>query len=511
MAKDNSIGKQFINGEFVEGKGKEFDNFNPATEEVISRYSSASLEQVDGAVDAAEEAQKKWAKLPAIERAKYLRKVSEKMREKREELATVLSKDQGKIFKEAIDEIDGSAEYVDYMAEWARRIEGEIVESDRPNENIFLYREPIGVVAGIIPWNYPVFVFMRKFAPALVAGDTVVIKPSSETPDIIYELTKIIASVGLPAGVANVIFGSGGVVGNALVKNRKIGFVSFTGSVETGEEIMKLAASNVTKVSLELGGKAPAIVMDDADLESTLKYVLASRILDAGQVCNAAERLYVQEGIADKFVSKLAERMRAIKVGNPIDKGVEMGPLVSSSQREKVSSMVEKAVREGAKVIVGGHSTAVNGKGYFYEPTLIEGVSQDSEIMRKEVFGPVLPVKTFKTLNEAIEYANDCDYGLTSSIYTQNLDAAMRAANELRFGETYINREHWEAIQGFHAGWRRSGIGGDDGKHGFEEFFNTHIVYVQYNTEKQRFFCAEFEGGSPDSVDALVNFAKGWL
>mgnify|MGYP001626380940 CR=1 FL=1 len=484
MSTQKEIRKQFINGEFVEGQGKAFENLNPATEEVISVYSSASVEQVNEAVDVAEEAQKKWAKLPAIERASYVRKVAAEVRKRREELARTISREEGKILKEALGEVDGSAEYADYMAEWARRIEGEIVESDRPNENIFLYREPVGVVAGIIPWNYPLFVFMRKFAPALVAGDTVVIKPSSETPDIIYEMARIISDVGVPKGVANVVFGPGGVVGNALASNRKVGFVSFTGSVETGQEIMRVASANVTKVSLELGGKAPAIVMDDADVEKTLGYVVASRILNSGQVCNAAERLYVQEGIADKFVKALADRFSSLKVGDPFAQGTDMGPLVSASQREKVEGMVKRAIEEGGKVITGG-KRAGSGKGYFYEPTLITDVDQGSELMRKEVFGPVLPVKTFKTLDEAIDYANDCDYGLTSSIYTQNLDAAMRAANELRFGETYVNREHWEAIQGFHAGWRRSGIGGDDGKHGFEEFFNTHIVYVQYDTQKK--------------------------
>ena len=467
----------------MDGEGPTFQNLNPSTEEVISVYSSASAEQVNEAVDAAEEAQKKWARLPAVERAGYVKRVAAEIRKRRQELAEIISREEGKILKEALGEVDGSAEYADYMAEWARRIEGEIVESDRPNENIFLYREPIGVVAGIIPWNYPLFVFMRKFAPALVAGDTVVIKPSSETPDIIYEMAKAIADAGIPKGVANVVFGSGGVVGNALASNKKVGFISFTGSVETGQEIMKVASANVTKVSLELGGKAPAIVMDDADLGKTLDYVVASRILNSGQVCNAAERLYVQEGIADKFVKAIQERFSSLVVGDPFAAGTDMGPLVSASQREKVEGMVERAVKAGAKVLTGGER--LKGKGYYYPPTLLTEVSQDSEIMRKEVFGPVLPVKTFKDLDEAIAYANDCDYGLTSSIYTQNLDVAMRAANELKFGETYVNREHWEAIQGFHAGWRRSGIGGDDGKHGFEEFFNTHIVYVQYDAQKK--------------------------
>ncbi|MGC8593932.1 MAG: aldehyde dehydrogenase [Nitrososphaeria archaeon] len=476
---------QYIDGKFVEGNGPVYDDINPATEEIITKVNFASKEQANEAVDAAFEAQKKWEKLPAIDRARYVQKVAQKIRERAPDLARLISLDMGKPLKEAIDEVNAIPEYLDYMAGFARRIEGEIIESDRPNENILLYYEPMGVVVGIIPWNYPLFVWARKFAPALVAGDSVVIKPAEDTPLIINEMSKIIDEVGIPGGVVNHVFGYGPEVGTELVKNKKVSMVSFTGSVETGSTIMKIAADNITKISLELGGKAPTIVMDDADLEKTANYVAASRLLNAGQVCNAAERLYLHEKIAERFLSLLKQKFEQVKLGNPLEESTTMGPLVNRDQLEKVTTLTQRALESGAKPLMGAKPTKVNGKGYYYLPTILVNVTNDMEIFRKEIFGPVEPVVTFKDLDEAIEMANDNEYGLTSSIFTQNLDTAMKAINSLKYGETYVNREHFEAIQGFHAGWRKSGIGGDDGKHGFYEFLKTHIVYLQYDLGKK--------------------------
>lgn len=279
----------------------------------------------------------------------------------------------------------------------------------------------------------------------------------------------------------NVITGKGSVVGNSLVTSDKIGLISVTGSTEAGSQIMGSAAKNITKLSLELGGKAPAIVMNDADLENTVNWVKMSRIVNSGQVCNCAERVYVQEDMADKFINKISKAMSDLKVGNPLkDLSVDMGPLISRDAQERVASMIEEAVSSGGKVRTGGKEIKIEGKGFFVQPTVISEVPQSSEIMQREIFGPVLPIATFSTLDEAIEMANDSSYGLTSSIYTQNVDTAMRAVNELKYGETYVNRENGEAMQGFHSGWRKSGLGGDDGKHGLYEFMNTHVVYVQY-------------------------------
>lgn len=477
--------KLFINGKFVDSSsGRTFNVINPSTEEVISECPEGTVEDTRKAVDAAYESQKKWAKLPAIERAKYLREIADGIRKNAEMLATTIVEEQGKIRSLARVEVDFTADYIDYMAEWARRLEGEIIPSDRPNENIFLYRMPIGVVAGILPWNFPFFLIARKMAPALITGNTVVIKPSSDTPNNAFEFAKIVAQTNLPAGIFNLVSGKGSVVGNELSSNPKVGMVSFTGSVETGSKIMELASKNITKVSLELGGKAPAIVMDDADIDLAVKAIKDSRIINTGQVCNCAERVYVHEKVADEFIQKMTKAMQETKYGDPLREEVDMGPLINANALKSVDGMVKRAIEQGARMVIGGRAED-RKKGFFYKPTILINCKQDMDIIHREIFGPVLPIVKFKTLDEAIEMANDSEYGLTSSIYTQNIDVAMRAANEIKFGETYINRENFEAMQGFHAGWRKSGIGGDDGKHGVEEFTNTHVVYLQYDQNKR--------------------------
>ena len=473
--------QMLIDGEFVGSKNM-LPVLNPTTEEVISEVPAATAEQVDAAVLAAERAQIGWARLPAIQRARHLHEIANAIRKKKAFLAHIIAEEQGKILPLAEIEVDFSADYVDYMAEFARRYEGEIIQSDRPGENILLYKAPIGVVAGILPWNFPFFLIVRKMAPALVTGNTIVIKPSGDTPNNACEFAKIVAESSLPKGVFNLVTGKGSVIGMGLAGHPRVGMVSLTGSVDVGTAVMHAAALNITKVSLELGGKAPAIVMADADLDLAVKAIRDSRIINTGQVCNCAERVYVHESIADEFVARMTDAMRKTVTGDPFTPGVEMGPLVSQSQVCKVESAVRQAVTDGAKVTVGGQR-GDHERGYYFEPTVLTGCRQEMDIMRNEIFGPVLPIATFSDLDEAIAMANDCEYGLTSSIFTRSLDAAMRAANELKFGETYVNREHFEAIQGFHAGWRKSGIGGADGRHGLEEFLQTHVVYMDYDTK----------------------------
>jgi lactaldehyde dehydrogenase/glycolaldehyde dehydrogenase len=476
----------FINGRFVPNGDREmFDVINPATEEVISRCPKATAEDVEAAVDAAYEAQKSWAKVPPIQRAQYLMELAQLVRDNHDLFAETNTQENGKMIAQSNDEASWLADYITYFAAQARHMMGEIIPSDRPNENILLYKMPIGVVAGIMPWNFPLFLIGRKVAPALIAGDTVVLKPSSDTPNGAYEFAKLVEKSSLPAGVINVITGPGGVVGDALTKNKKVSMVSMTGSTAAGRHIMRSAADNITKVSLELGGKAPVIIMDDCKLDETIEHVFNSRFINCGQACNCAERVYVQEGIYDQFIEKMTARIAAARYGDPHDDSVDMGPMINQNQVDHVDELVQSALAEGAKLAVGGHRASINGKGFFYEPTLLTDCRHGMRIMTEEIFGPVLPVTTFKTLDEAIEMANDCDYGLTSSIYTQNTDVMMRALNEIHFGETYVNREHFEAFQGFHAGVRQSGIGGDDGERGLDEFLETHVCYVDYDLHKQ--------------------------
>jgi lactaldehyde dehydrogenase/glycolaldehyde dehydrogenase len=470
----------FIDGRFVPaGSAERIVVRNPANGQEICTVPDSSPGDVEAAVAAAERAQPAWARRPAIERARALREIAARIRERVDELARIITEEQGKTLDLARTEVNFTADYIDYMSEWARRIEGEIIESDRPGETILLFRQPIGVIGGILPWNFPFFLIARKAAPALVAGNTIVIKPSEETPHNAVKFAEIVAEAGLPAGLINIVHGRGPTAGHALASSPRIGMVSFTGSVETGSAIMAAAAPNITKVNLELGGKAPAIVMADADMELAVRAVKASRVLNSGQVCNCAERVYVQRSVAQEFTGRLAEAMRRTRFGDPLaDPTVDYGPLINEAGFRKVDRLVRGALEAGAELVTGG-KRGPDERGYYYEPTVLAGCRQEMEIIRRETFGPVVPIVTFEDLDEAIAYANDSDYGLTSSIYTRDLNVALRACQEIRFGETYINRENFEAMQGFHAGWRKSGIGGADGKHGLYEYLQTHVVYLQ--------------------------------
>ena len=475
--------QMYIDGAFVESS-ETISVINPADKEVISYMPKGTESDVKRAVEAAELAQVSWGKLPAIERGGYLRKIAQKIRDNADMLAHTITQEQGKVLSLAMVEVNFTADYMDYMAEWARRYEGEIIQSDKPDENIFLFKLPIGVAAGILPWNFPFFLIARKLAPALLTGNTIVIKPSSDTPNNAFEFAKLVDEVDLPKGVFNLVSGEGSVVGNSLAANEKVGIISFTGSVPAGVKIMEAAAKNVTRVSLELGGKAPAIVMGDADIDLAVEAIKNSRVINNGQVCNCAERVYVHSSIAKEFTQKITKAMAATTYGNPLTEEVDMGPLINQRAVDNVQRLVDSAIKAGATLVTGGKK-ANRDDGFYYEPSVLIDVKQDMEIIQEEIFGPVLPIMTFETLDEAIALANDSEFGLTSSIYTQNIDVAMRACKEIKFGETYINRENFEAMQGYHAGWRKSGIGGADGKHGLEEFLQTKVVYLQYNMNKQ--------------------------
>ena len=470
----------FINGQFVASAGSDrISVTNPSTGAAICSVPDSTQHDVDAALDAALTAQPAWAKQPASARGKVLRSIAARIRERVEPLARVISEEQGKTLGLARVEVEFTADYLDYMAEWGRRIEGEIIESDRPGETILMFRQPIGVIGGILPWNFPFFLIARKAGPALITGNTIVIKPSEETPHNAVKFCEILAEMDIPAGLINVVHGRGATAGRALSSSPKIGMISFTGSIETGSAIMAAAAANVTKVNLELGGKAPAIVMADADMDLAVQAIKSSRVINSGQVCNCAERVYVDRKVADEFAHKLAGAMKATHYGDPLDDdSVAYGPLINEAGFNKVERLVGSAVKAGASVLTGG-KRGRGDKGFYYEPTVIAGCAQEMEIVRKEIFGPVIPLVQFNDLDEAIAMANDSEYGLTSSIYTRDLNVALRACQEIRFGETYINRENFEAMQGFHAGWRKSGIGGADGKHGLYEFTQTHMVYLQ--------------------------------
>jgi lactaldehyde dehydrogenase/glycolaldehyde dehydrogenase len=470
--------QNFINGQWVPSSGTaSLKVLNPASEEVLATVPDSTKTDVDQAVAAAKKAQKAWEKLPPIQRAGHLRAISQKIRENKERLARTITMEQGKVLELARVEVDFTANYIDYMSEWARRMEGEIVPSDRPGEHILVLFQPVGVTAGILPWNFPFFLIARKMAPALITGNTIVVKPSEETPINAFEFAELVAQTDLPAGVFNLVCGAR-EAGASLTTHKDIGLVSFTGSADTGSRIMAACAPNMTRVNLELGGKAPAIVLADADLDLTAKALFNSRVLNTGQCCNAAERVYLERKIAEPLAAKVTALMAATRYGDPMkESGLDMGPLVTKPGRDNVAEIVNRAKSQGAQVLTGGK--VADRPGYHYEPTVLLGCTADMDVMRKECFAPVLPMQVVDSLDEAIALANDSEYGLTSSIFTRNINAAMKAATELSFGETYINREHFEAMQGYHAGRRKSGIGGADGKHGLYDYMETHVVYMQ--------------------------------
>lgn len=475
----------YIDGTYTDSTGKGWiDVINPATEAVISRIPKATNADVDKAVQAAQKAQKSWELTPNIERGKIVRRLGDRIADRRETFIDLLQEEQGKDYNLASGEVDLAIDYFHYMSEWARRIEGDIVPSDRPNENILLYKKPIGVVAGINPWNFPVFILARKVATALVTGNTIVLKPSQHTPNTTMEFTKIVDEMeDIPAGVYNVVTGAGSEIGNALAKHKNVDMITMTGSITAGTKVMEAAAQNITKVNLELGGKAPAIVSQSADIDLTVNALVTSRLANNGQACTNAERVYVHSSIASELINKLAAAFKEKKLGNPReDKDVEVGPLINEDRLNTVAEMVDQAVADGAKVVTGGKK-AETDKGFFYEPTILTNVTHDSKIMRDEIFGPVLPITTFETIDEAIEMANDTVYGLSSSLYSNDMNETMKVINEMKFGETYVNRENFEAVQGYHAGMRQSGLGGTDGKHGVEDFLVTQVVYMQYKNE----------------------------
>lgn len=470
--------KMYINGKFVESHSGNWINvLNPSTEEVISRQPEGDLQDVEDALDAANAAFTPWSRTPAIERAVYLQKIAAGIRKRHADFVEILMREQGKTKGWAETEVGATEGYFDYMATFARHIEGEVIPSDRRGETIILTKRPIGVVAGILPWNFPFFLIARKAGAALIAGCTIVMKPSQLTPEICTTFTEIADEAGVPAGVINVVTGKGSVIGHALAASPKIGIVSVTGSVGAGQSIMAAASENITKVSLELGGKAPAIVFPDADLEASAQWILDSRIGNNGQICNNAERVYVHKDIKKEFTDILLKKFEAVKVGDPCkDPSVDMGPLVEERALNSVTAKVENAIKQGAKVLCGG--APIEGKGYFYPATLLDNCTQDMDIIHEETFGPVLPIVEFSDIDQVIDWANDVEYGLASSVFTKDLDTAVKVCRRLQFGETYINREHFEAMQGFHAGVKKSGIGGADGKHGVDEYLVTHVTYL---------------------------------
>lgn len=470
----------YIDGEWRGSEGgTRIPVINPFDESPIATVPKGTRDDAKAALEAAERAQPSWEALPPMERAGYLRKIASLIRRDRERLAGVLTEEQGKPLFEARLEIDGSAENFEYYAEFARRIEGDVLPSDNPQQSVMILKLPIGVVCAITPWNFPSAMAARKIAPALITGNTVVAKPSSNTPLSTLEIVKLAEEAGLPEGVLNLVTGSGSDVGDELVSNKITGLVTMTGSTEAGRSIMESASRHVSKLILELGGKAPFIVWSDADLEWALRCAVWARFWNCGQTCICSERMYVQDGIKDKFVSAFVERARSLKVGDPKDPSTDLGPMVSRDARGKSKEFVEKGREDGGRVVLGG--SELDRKGWFFEPTVIEDVPQDSSLVQDEIFGPVVPVLGVGDFDEAIELANDSRYGLASYVFTRDNSRVMKAMHKIKFGECYINQVGPEQLQGAHTGFRESGLGAEGSRYGLECYTQLKTCYVDWS------------------------------
>lgn len=475
--------QQYINGTWVAPlNGKYTEVYNPSDDSVVGMVANGDEKDADLALQAAQAAQKSWAKLTARRRAEILYAFIEEIKKNKEELARMISTEQGKLFKVAQFEVDVCCSFIAYACEWARRIEGDIVPSDNPNEHLMIQKIPRGVVVAITAWNFPLALAGRKIGPALVAGNTIVVKPTTETPIATLMLGEMAKKAGVPDGVLNIITGSGRVMGTALVENPITKMVTMTGSTPAGQAIYRSAAKNIIHVQLELGGKAPFIVFDDADIDAAVDAALSSRFDNCGQVCTCNERLYLHESIYDEFMAKFMEKVKAIKVGDPFDPTSDMGPKVNKNELEHMKQLVEISLKEGATLACGGKVPEGEQfqKGNWFEPTVLTDVKQNMTIVHEESFGPILPVLKFSDYDEVINYANDCEYGLAAMVFTNDLNRVMKLNTDLEFGEIYVNRPHGELHQGFHNGYKLSGAAGEDGKYGFEQYLEKKTFYIRY-------------------------------
>ncbi|WFB56632.1 NAD-dependent succinate-semialdehyde dehydrogenase [Paenibacillus sp. BR1-192] len=464
----------YIAGKWIQTE-EQMDVYNPADGTVIGTVSKGGKKEARLAVDAAADAFPAWSRRTANERGELLRRWHELIAEHTDELARIMTTEQGKPLKEAAGEIQYANSFVAWYAEEGKRIYGETIPGSSSRQRIIVTKQPVGVVAAITPWNFPASMITRKVAPALAAGCTVVIKPSGETPFTAIKLVELADQAGIPAGVINIVTGSSSDISGVWQEDCRVRKLSFTGSTEVGKQLMAGASANVKKISLELGGHAPFIVTDQADLDHAAAGLISSKFRNGGQTCVCANRVYVQAGIAEKFAAKFTELVKQLKVGSGMEEGVDIGPLINREAVDKVVRQIKDAKEKGGIVLAGGQALPELGRNYV-EPTVIMNATDDMECMNEETFGPLAPITTFETIDEAVQRANNSPYGLAAYVFTQNLGEAVRIAESLDYGIVGVNDPVPSTAQAPFGGFKESGLGREGGHYGMEEFLEVKYI-----------------------------------
>jgi acyl-CoA reductase-like NAD-dependent aldehyde dehydrogenase len=471
--------QMWINGSYTSGSsGNVIEVHNPATEEIIDTAPAADARDVEQAVTAAQAAFPAWKKLPAGQKAEMLHEVAQKLTERSEEFARLLTLEGGKPLVENRDELSWSAACFRYYAELGRNSRGRVIPSVEESQLAMVLKEPYGVVAAIVPWNYPILLMAWKVAPALAAGNTVVLKPSEMTP--LSTLLFAEACAHLPPGVINIVSGYGKDCGEPLVIDPRVRVIAFTGSLGTGQRIAQLVAPQMKKLHLELGGKDAFIVADDADLDVAVPGVAWAALLNAGQVCTSTERVYVHESIAPRFIERITDYAKSLRLGSGLEADTDMGPLIGDRYREKVEFQVAAAQAQGAKILTGGRRPSHIERGYFYEPTVMTNVNHTMMIMAEETFGPIIPIMTYRSFDEAIALTNDNKFGLGANLYTHDPIKAKRFFEEVEAGTLWINDPLTDNDAGPFGGFKMSGVGRELGEEGLDEFRETKHVHWDF-------------------------------
>ena len=470
---------QFIDGKWQQSKNKEtYEVINPATEEILGNASKASREDVDNALKSAEKGLEIWKNTSPWERSSIIRKIADKMREKRDTLAKWMTLEVGKPFKEAQGEVNGSADIFEWNAEETKRIFGQTVESRFADTRVHVYYQPVGVVAALTPWNFPLVLSSRKISTALAAGCSVIVKPDVITPGTVMELVDICRECGVPPGVVNLLSGDPPSIAQQLISSDIIKKISITGSTRVGKLILKQAADKVQRVTMELSGHSPFIVFDDANIEKATDMAITAKFRNNGQVCISPNRFYIQESKKDEFVNLFVEKTKKLKIGDGMDPNVQLGPLTTKKRLNEIEELVETTKKEGAKVLMGGKRPAGFNKGFYYEPTVFDNVKDDFTIMKVEPFGPLVPMLSFKSFDEIIERANNNDLGLSSYICTNSMEKANRASELMETGTVAVNTPLVAIAEAPFGGIKQTGYGREGGSMAIKDYLNVKYTHL---------------------------------